>query len=268
MTGDDLRKDESRPGAAGDVGVDEAVQGRELGAGEFSLWLRCVLGGKRQGSGVSVPCGDCSGCCRSYQFIHIAPSEVRTLSRIPKALLFPAPGLPKGYVLMGYDAKGECPMWARDRCAIYDDRPQTCRDYDCRIFAATAIPLDEQGPQALIAQQVRRWHFDYPSAVDLAEARAVRAAGTFLHCHGDGLPLGTLPRHPIPLALLALEIHRIFLNGHTTKQGHARAPSRVDERKAVTARAPSRDDVLKSVARASATLGHDTSVRKPSRKRA
>ena len=77
-------------------------------------------------------------------FIHIQPEETQTLQRIPRALLFPAPGLPKGHVLMGYCDKGQCPMLVDNQCSIYEHRPQTCRDYDCRVFAATGISVDQQ----------------------------------------------------------------------------------------------------------------------------
>ncbi len=63
-------------------------------------------------------------------FVHIKPDETQTLRRIPRALLFPAPGLPKGHRVMGYDDRGYCPMLVDDKCSIYEDRPQACRTYD------------------------------------------------------------------------------------------------------------------------------------------
>lgn len=63
-------------------------------------------------------------------FIHIKPEEAEAIQRIPRALLFPAPGRPKGHLLMGYDGEGRCPMLAGDECSIYEHRPQTCRDYE------------------------------------------------------------------------------------------------------------------------------------------
>jgi Fe-S-cluster containining protein len=95
-------------------------------------------------------------------FIHIKPEETQTIQRIPRALLFPAPGLPKGHVLMGYNDEGHCPMLVDDECSIYEHRPQTCRDYDCRIFAATGVSVDEQ-TQAEIAHRVKAWEFHYES---------------------------------------------------------------------------------------------------------
>src|ERR1700722_153548 len=132
-------------------------------AGNFFEWLRGAEASLRSGKGgTTVPCGTCTACCRSSMFIHIKPEEARTLRRIPKALLFPAPGLPKGNVLMGYNDKGHCPMLAGNRCSIYEDRPETCRNYDCRVFAATGVAADEQ-TQAEIAQRARAWVFQYES---------------------------------------------------------------------------------------------------------
>src|ERR1039458_8074282 len=130
-------------------------------AGDFSQWLHVTEASLRSGNGgADVPCGTCKGCCRSSMFIHIKPEETHTIKRIPRALLFPAPGLPKGHVLMGYDDKGQCPMFVDNQCSIYEDRPQTCRDYDCRIFAATGIAVD-QTVQPEIAKRVESWEFNY-----------------------------------------------------------------------------------------------------------
>ncbi len=50
-----------------------------------------------------MPSGDCTACCTSSQFVHVEPGEEDTLAHVPKELLSPAPGLPGGHVLMGYD---------------------------------------------------------------------------------------------------------------------------------------------------------------------
>src|ERR1044072_724626 len=84
-----------------------------------------------------VPCGDCSACCTSSQFVPIGPDETDTLAHIPAELLFPAPGRDKGVVLRPYDERAHCRMLVDGRCSIYEHRPRTCRTYDCRIFAAT-----------------------------------------------------------------------------------------------------------------------------------
>ena len=92
-------------------------------------------------------------------FIHIAPAEKQTLRHIPRALLVAAPGRPRGYRLMGYDDQGRCPMLVEGDCSIYGDRPQTCRDYDCRVFAATGIevhPVREGEAGVLMRIAVKR----------------------------------------------------------------------------------------------------------------
>lgn len=96
---------------------------RKLAAGEFSAWLRSLREGSARGD---LP---------EPAFIHVAPHEVEAIACIPKPLLSAAPGRPKGYVLMGYDENGECPMWTGDQCSIDERRPQTCRDHGCRDFA-------------------------------------------------------------------------------------------------------------------------------------
>jgi len=117
-------------------------------------------------------------------FIHIKPEETQTIQRIPRALLFPAPGLPEGHVLMGYSDNGHCPMLVDNKCSIYEYRPQTCRSYDCRVFAATGVPVDQQ-TQAEIAQRVKAWVFNYESEESRQEHMILRDAAAFLHAGGN-----------------------------------------------------------------------------------
>jgi hypothetical protein len=183
-----------------------------LPAGEFSTWLGATRSNQQlKNTGANVPCENCNACCRSSLFIHIKPNEIQTIKHIPKNLLFPAPGLPKGNVLMGYNEKGHCPMFINNKCSIYKYRPQTCRDYDCRIFTATGIILGQK-TQALIAKRVKNWKFDYPTDLDHKEHLAVYEAAAFLQEHRDCFPAKTLPSHPSQLAILAIKVYEIFFN--------------------------------------------------------
>ena len=66
----------------------------ELAAGDFSSWMTEMQGAIRGERGSDVPCGGCTACCTSSQFVHIEPDETDTLAHIPAALLFPAPSGP------------------------------------------------------------------------------------------------------------------------------------------------------------------------------
>lgn len=148
-----------------------------LPAGDFSAWLSAMEAALRHETAVAVPCGGCTACCTSSQFVHIEPDETVTLAHIPPALLFAAPGRPKGHVLLGYDENGHCPMLRDGRCSIYEHRPRTCRTYDCRIFAATGLDVDaEDDRKAPVARQARRWRFAFPTDEDRRRQAAVRAA--------------------------------------------------------------------------------------------
>ncbi|GGC18777.1 YkgJ family cysteine cluster protein [Pseudoduganella buxea] len=182
----------------------------EASAGEFSQWLQHTRSAQQaRDIGADVPCNECNACCRSSMFIHIRADEIRSLNRIPKQLLFPVPGLAKGHRLMGYDDKGRCPMLVDDRCSIYEDRPQTCRDYDCRIFAATGITLDEK-VQAGISAQAKAWRFTYAGDANRLEHEAVRAAAMFLKQNAKLFPPQVLPLNPVQLALTALKVYTVF----------------------------------------------------------
>jgi hypothetical protein len=185
-----------------------------LAAGEFGAWLRefdGVLAGERS---ADVPCGGCSGCCTSSQFVHVAPDEEQTLAAVPPELLFEAPGLPRGHVVLGYDDRGHCPMLVHGRCSIYDARPRTCRTYDCRVFAAAGIDSDRPAIDA----RVRSWTFDHLGRADLAQHDASRAAGRYLRAHRDDLPEGAVPANPTQLAVLAVRVRHLFLSGPATDE--------------------------------------------------
>jgi hypothetical protein len=189
---------------------DKAIDDHDLDAGDFSSWvvgLQAALRGERASE---VPCGGCTACCTSSQFVHIGPDETDTLAHIPEALLFPAPGLPRGHLVLGYDERGHCPMLIDYVCSIYEHRPRTCRTYDCRVIPAAGVEVDDDGKVA-IARQARRWRFDYPSAADRAEHNAVGAAASFLGEHRRALPDGSVPNNATQLAVLAIEIHDSFL---------------------------------------------------------
>jgi Fe-S-cluster containining protein len=128
-----------------------------LDAGDFGSWLQDLHAALRGEADAVVPCGTCTACCTSSQFVHIAPDEIDTLAHVPTELRFPAPGLPKGHVVLGYDERGHCPMLVDGACSIYEHRPRTCRTYDCRVFAATDVAPDPSQP--LIAERAARWRF-------------------------------------------------------------------------------------------------------------
>jgi hypothetical protein len=189
--------------------LDDERHQPALPAGEFSSWLAHVQSAIRGEAGSEVPCGGCTACCTSSQFIHIGPDETETLAHIPRALLSPAPRLPSGHFVLGYDDTGRCPMLVDDRCSIYEHRPRTCRTYDCRVFAATRV---DPGPgQERIAQRTGRWRFDFPTEADRTSRQAVRAATAFVERHPEVLPdKGALT--PTRLAAAALTISGAFLD--------------------------------------------------------
>ncbi len=197
-------------------------------AGAFSPWLRRTRKALATGGDATVPCGACTACCRSSQFVHVGPDETDALSRIPKELLFPAPGLSKGHVLMGYDEQGCCPMLVDDRCSIYGHRPQTCRSYDCRVFPAAGIAVGDDD-KALIAERTERWQFSYPTKRDRLEHAAVRAAAVFLKERAGSLG-GKVPPSSTGLAVLAIKVCDVFQNrgdetGGAEEGGAGRKPA-------------------------------------------
>ncbi len=175
-------------------------------AGDFSEWLRLTQAALDGGEPPVVPCGACNGCCKSSYFIHVGPDEHEALEAIPRELLFDAPGLPEGHLILGYDKHGCCPMLVAEKCSIYDSRPRTCRVYDCRVFTATGIDPDKPA----VEERTRRWRFSFPAEQDGLECRMVRAAGRFLAEHPSSFPAGSLPANPAQLSVLAVRSNEVF----------------------------------------------------------
>ena len=184
----------------------------DLAAGDFAPWLADMVAVTRHERDADVPCGDCTGCCTSSYFVHIEPDETETLRHIPAALLFPAPGLPTGNVLLGYDERGHCPMLVDGACSIYEHRPRTCREYDCRVLPAAGLDPDGATTVA-IRRRTQRWRFAFPTADDRLRHRAVQAAARFLAAHPECFPAGRPPSTSEDLAVAAIHAHEVFLTG-------------------------------------------------------
>lgn len=191
-----------------------------LPAGAFSSWLRQTREAQLTPMDVDVACGDCTACCTSSYFIHVRAEEADTLAHIPKELLFPAPGLAKGNMVLGFDENGHCPMLVENRCSIYENRPQTCRTYDCRLFAAVGIDAGDDD-KVLINLQAQRWAFEYPSLRDHAEQQAVKSAMAFLQKNAKLFPENFVPANPTLLALLALKVYHVFLSSGQSDEQRA-----------------------------------------------
>lgn len=196
---------DSKPGdrPAGDMAGD-------LPAGDFGPWLERMRAALRHEADADVPCGDCCACCSTSHFVHIGPDEVETLAEVPGELLFAAPGMQGGNVVLPFDARGRCPLLDEaGRCTIYAHRPLTCRTYDCRVFAAAGIDADREE----ITARARRWRFACPSPADAAQLDAVAAVARWIQAHAAAFPGGEVPQDPAQLAVLAVRVAGVFAPG-------------------------------------------------------
>ncbi len=174
---------------------------------------------------MNVPCGECRGCCTSSYFIHIRPDEKKTLAVIPKKLLFAAPGLPKGNVLLGYMENGHCPLFQNNQCSIYDNRPQTCRNYDCRIFQATGLSVEKE--KTVIAKQTRKWQFEIRTPDDKSHLLALHSTARFLNRNMNLFPHGFVPNNPTQQAMVAIKVYSVFVSElKSRKSGKSPTPKK------------------------------------------
>jgi len=123
-------------------------------------------------------------------------------------------------------------MLADGKCSVYQQRPQACRNYDCRVF--TAAGVDAGGDdKATINQRVRLWAFSYPTEQDRREHDAVRAAATFVREHPSSFPGGRVPGSPSELAVLAIKVYDVFLRQPSSASEAGRARSQEDVASAI-----------------------------------
>ena len=175
----------------------------QLDAGPLGAWASATVAVSVGAVDADVPCAECTACCRSGWFVHVAPDEVAALRRIPETLQFPAPGRPPGHVVVPHDEHGRCPMLTDRGCSIYDDRPRTCRAFDCRVFTATGLRPDGVG-EIDVARRADRWRFEVSGDDDRRRDTAIRAAVARVEVGGG---------RPGDVAAAAVQVHELFLDG-------------------------------------------------------
>jgi len=189
--------------------VNPASPNTTVFAGAFNDWLAQARATLLGDAGSDVPCGDCVGCCVSSYYIPLRTQDHAARERIPAEFVVHAAGQPQSHAMMGYRDDGTCPMLHAGQCSIYAHRPQTCRDYDCRIFAAAGI--EAGSGKDVINKRVREWRFDYPTDADRTAHEAVLAASMFIREKKASFPGGRAPTASTGVAVLAIKAYRVFL---------------------------------------------------------
>jgi hypothetical protein len=75
----------------------------------------------------------------------------------------------------------------------------------------TGLDLDDEPDKAAIAARARRWRFAPPTDAERHLRGAVQAAAAHLRDHPDALPGGAGRPGTTQLAVLAVEVHEVFL---------------------------------------------------------
>jgi Fe-S-cluster containining protein len=180
-----------------------------MDAGDFGAWLIQARASLRGSAGSPVPCGDCTGCCTSSYSIQVRPTDAAALERIPAKSLFRARQSAAGNWTVRPNPDGSCPMLSCGKCTIYAERPQTCLDYDCRVFAAAGIAAGG-ADKAVINRRVQEWRFRFATVEDRQAHAAIRAAAAFIRDARAHFPPGSVPLNPLGIAALALRVYPLF----------------------------------------------------------
>jgi Fe-S-cluster containining protein len=181
-----------------------------IDAGDFGAWLIQARAALRGSGATRVPCGDCTGCCTSGYSIEVRPADAAALARIPATSLSRSLGSASANWTVRPNADGVCPMLSCGKCTIYAQRPQTCLDYDCRVF--TAAGMEAGGAdKAVINQRLKEWRFQFNREEDRQAHEAIKAAALFIRAGRANFAPGTVPLNPLGIAALALRVYPVFL---------------------------------------------------------
>jgi hypothetical protein len=176
-------------------------------AGDFGLWLSQARAALRGNGGMNVPCGDCVGCCTSGYSVFLRPHD-KAIDIVPAKFLSGVPGRAYPHAKMDPLHNGHCPMFSEGKCSIYSSRPQTCLDYDCRIFAAAGIEAGASRP--VINERVKAWRFTFNNEDELIAYRAVNSAAEFIRQNAKLLPANWNATSPSAIAVLAIKTYQVF----------------------------------------------------------
>jgi Fe-S-cluster containining protein len=76
----------------------------------------------------NVPCNGCTLCCKG-DAIRILPQDDPLKYQTVPHERFP------GHLMLDHKPNGDCIYLTPEGCAIHDDKPQMCKELDCRILA-------------------------------------------------------------------------------------------------------------------------------------
>ena len=179
-----------------------------IDAGNFGLWLSQARAALRGDGGMDVPCGDCVGCCTSGYSILLRPQD-QAIDIVPAKFLSSVNGLAYPHSKMNPLANGHCPMFNEGKCSIYASRPQTCLDYDCRVFAAAGI---DAGDRPIINKRINEWRFEYATEEEIKAHAAVQQAAKFITRHAERFPNSWKTATSSAIAVLAVKVYELFLD--------------------------------------------------------
>jgi uncharacterized protein len=176
-------------------------------AGEFSKWLVEIRSSLISDSIMDVPCGKCIGCCVSSKFVRVQAQETMSIKTIPEELLHKTED---GSYNISFQENGHCSMLVDEKCQIYDNRPKSCRQFDCRIYTAAGL-LPNRPEEGNIVSRVKDWKFSYDSADSLDCHEAVKETANFIQQNGKHFPGGRTPSDPSQIALVAIKAYPALL---------------------------------------------------------
>lgn len=92
----------------------------------------------------NVPCAGCTQCCRNNEYVFLHADE--NLDKYAHDMVV----MPNGRIrpALKHKENGDCVYLTEAGCGIYENRPQVCRHYDCRVDFITG-GFDSGGTQGI-----------------------------------------------------------------------------------------------------------------------
>lgn len=145
----------------------------------------------KDGAQMPVDCAGCARCCRSAFLVKLRPEEA---ARLPHDVRDGAAYLQhRGRDCVMFDAE-------TNRCSIYEDRPVSCRQYDCRPLWLAGLRNRQRGQE--INERLEAWRTEVHSDVDLGVVAVVWLKARSLYAQEENPDVGLIAGAAVMAATL------------------------------------------------------------------
>ncbi len=176
--------------------IRRSPAGETQPAGRLADFLKQVAGGE-----ASPPSGQCNACCFDLN-VELDAAEAKRLDHFVQ----------DGKSILSRDENGACTyLDSRGMCSIYEDRPKSCRAFDCRSTRFTLIDMVASAISPAYDKAVAQWTYAEPE--DDEELRVWRVMAEARKSYLESIPrqgaTTDMSAHVVAAGVLSKTIERL-----------------------------------------------------------